>query len=42
MRILYFPLFISNGTACVKQMIRGIKDAFIGYSEFKKEVMAYE
>ena len=42
MRFLYFPLFISNGTACVKQMIRGIKDAFIGYSEFKKEVMAYE
>ena len=42
LRMFYFPLSITNGTACVKQMIRGIKDAIKSYSIFKREMKVYE
>ena len=42
LRLIYFPLFMSDGVACWKQMIKGISDSFRNYSIYKKEILRYE
>jgi len=41
LRLIYFPLFISDGLNCWKQMLKGIRSSISGYAQFRKEMRSY-